>query len=345
MDGCDSPWLLAGGIEVGQGPGRGGARRCPGRPRSSCPLSVSRRATRHEGGSARRPGLPRWGRSSVFLVVRPSAPRNDQWAAGCVLGCGWLCWSGGFVTACRLVLGLALCLVPGRRCGDVSGLCTGLGPGGSVVGGLASGGVHHWCGLCRSLGVAPAGFCPGARPACPGPAHRRASAVVFQVPGEPGGGVPGCRGPGRGGRSSCPSSSGACGPPCRSPRTPGAGAACGRPSGVPDHLPGTAARQRSPGRSGPSPGSGTGGCRPPTSSRACRRREPAPGPGQDHETPGPAARAVAPGPLGGAAAWRAPSARAGAHRLAVHAPAPPRPQGRRGAPVPAGFRPRHRAQS
>ena len=212
------------------------------------------------------------------------------------MGCGWLCWSGGFVTACRLVLGLALCLVPGRRCGDVSGLCTRLDPGGSIVDGLASGGVHHWCGLCRSLGVAPAGFRPGTRPAHPGPAHRRASAVVFQVPGELGGGVPGCRGLGRGGSSS-PSSSGTCGPPCRSPRTPGAGAACGRPSGVPDHLPGTAARQRSPGRSGPSPGSDTGGCRPPTSLPAGRRREPRLT-RSGRETPGPAARAVAPGPFG-----------------------------------------------
>ena len=107
---------------------------------------------------------------------------------------------------------------------------------------------------------------PGRPPSTPrGPAHRRRSAVAFQVPGEPGGGGPGCRGPGRGGRSSCPSSSGTCGPPYRSPRTPGAGAARGRPSGVPDRFLGAAARGRSPDRSGPSPGSDTGGCRPPTS--------------------------------------------------------------------------------
>ena len=47
----------------------------------------------------------------------------------------------------------------------------------------------------------------------------------------------------------------------------------------------------------------------------------------------------------GCAATRPCSRMTGAHRLAVHAPAPPRPQGRGDAPVPAGFRPRHRAQS
>ncbi|WKR20910.1 hypothetical protein AIF0345_0803 [Actinomyces israelii] len=173
---------------------------------------------------------------------------------------------------CWVCLGLWLIVLVGRLCyclpdrvrprpasgtrapsEDASDLCTGLDPGGSVVDGLASGGVHHWRGLCRSFRVAPADLRPGTRPAHPGPAHRRRSAVALQVPGGLGGGVPGCRGPGRGGRSSCPSSSGTCGPPYRSPRTPGAGAARCRPSGVPDHLPGAAARGRSSGRSSPPP--------------------------------------------------------------------------------------------
>ena len=80
VDGCDSPRLLTGGVEVGQGPWRGGARRRPGRPRSSLSLTgLARRATRREGGSARRPGLPPPGSggSSSSWSSGPGTPRND----------------------------------------------------------------------------------------------------------------------------------------------------------------------------------------------------------------------------------------------------------------------------
>ena len=72
----------------------------------------------------------------------------------------------------------------------------------------------------RSLRVAPAGFRPGTRPAHPGPAHRRASAVALQVPGELLRGV--LAAPVRVESSGIPSllsCAGTCGPPYRSPRT------------------------------------------------------------------------------------------------------------------------------
>ena len=71
---------------------------------------------------------------------------------------------------CWVCLGLWLIVLVGRLCyclpdrvrprsasgtrapsEDASDLCTGLDPGGSVVDGLASGGVHHWRGLFRSF--------------------------------------------------------------------------------------------------------------------------------------------------------------------------------------------------
>ena len=213
---------------------------------------------------------------------------------------------------------------------DTSGLCTRLDPGGSIVDGLASGGVHHRRGLCRSLRVAPADLRPGTRPAHPGPAHRRMSAVAFQVPGELGGGGPGCRGLGRGGSSS-PSSSGTCGPPCRSPRTPGAGAARGRPSGVPDHFLGAAAGDGRQTDRVPLPGADTGGCRPPTCSPGLLVAGARAGPGQDHETPGPAARGWWRRVLSARPrqAWRALLTH-GRVRTASR-PTHPRPRGRRAA--------------
>ena len=127
------------------------------------------------------------------------------------------------VVGCWVCLGLWLIVLVGRLCcclpdrvrprpasgtrapsEDASDLCTRLDPGGNIVDGLASRGVHHWRGLFRSLRVAPVDFRPGTRPAHPGPAHRRTSAVAFQVPGELLGGGPGCRGLGRGGSSSPP---------------------------------------------------------------------------------------------------------------------------------------------
>ena len=226
---------------------------------------------------------------------------------------------------------------------DASDLCTRLDPGGSIVDGLASGGVHHWCGLCRSFRVAPAGFRPGTRPAHPGPARRRMSAVVFQVPGELGGGGPGCRGLGVEDR-------------LPSPRRAPAGRHVDRlahqdwcrllsPQSHNRPLswcssPGTVARYTSPSQvliqvdaAHPlHPGPVGGGS--PRLDRVGTRDS---GPG---------------GPGGGAGSFRRGrglagpgNARAGAHRLAAHAPAPTRPQGRGDAPVPAGLRPRHRAQS
>ena len=115
---------------------------------------------------------------------------------------------------CWVCLGLWLIVLVGRLCcclpdrvrprsasgtrapsEDASDLCTGLDPGGSVVDGLASGGVHHWRGLFRSFEGRTRRPPPGRPPSTPrGPAHRRRSAVAFQVPGGLGGGVPGCRG-------------------------------------------------------------------------------------------------------------------------------------------------------
>ncbi len=151
------------------------------------------------------------------------------------------------------------------------------------------------------------------RPAHPGPAHRRASAVAFQVPGELLGGV--LAPPVRVEYRLPLSCAGACGPPYRSPRTPGAGATCCRPNRVPDRFPRAAALGRSPGRSSTSPGAGTGGCRP-SAFPAGRRREPAPEPGRRHHPQAQQPRAVAPGPSRQGRGLAGPgSARAGARRL------------------------------
>ena len=67
--------------------------------------------------------------------------------------------------------------------------CIGRDLGVSIADGLASCGGGPSDRPSRSLRVAPADFRPGAVPAHPGPAHRGASAVALQVPGELGGGV------------------------------------------------------------------------------------------------------------------------------------------------------------
>ncbi|WKR22700.1 hypothetical protein AIF0345_2654 [Actinomyces israelii] len=189
-----------------------------------------------------------------------------MWAAGCVSD-GFESGVSGWLSCCSVLLvGLALCPVPRGGVELSLIVCTGVDLGGGIPGGLGSCGGGPSDRPSRSLRVAPAGFRPGTRPAHPGPAHRGASAVALQVPGELGGGV--LAAPARVESSGIPSllsCTGTCGPPYRSPRTPGAGAARGRPSGVPDRFLGAAARGRSPDRSGPSPGSDTGGCRPPTS--------------------------------------------------------------------------------
>ena len=267
---------------------------------------------------------------------------------------------------CWVCLGLWLIVLVGRLCyclpdrvrprsasgtrapsEDASDLCTELDPGGSVVDGLASGGVHHWRGLCRSFRVAPADLRPGTRPAHPGPAHRRRSAVALQVPGGLGGGGPGCRGPGwkivlsllvghlRAAISIASHTRGRCrawSPQWRN-RPP---SWCSSP--------GTVVRQIEPS----SPGSDTGGYRPPTSSRACWRREPR----RTRSGREPRARRPGSGGAGSLSAgprpggpWERTGGCAPCRGPRAHAPAPPRPQGRGDAPVPAGFRPRHRAQS
>ena len=108
--------------------------------------------------------------------------------------------------------------------------------------------------------------------------------------------------------------------------------------------PGTVVRQIEPS----SPGSDTGGYRPPTSSRACWRREPR----RTRSGREPRARRPGSGGAGSLSAgprpggpWERTGGCAPCRGPRAHAPAPPRPQGRGDAPVPAGFRPRHRAQS
>lgn len=139
---------------------------------------------------------------------------------------------------CRACLGLWLIVLVRRLCyclqnrvrsrwasgtralsGDVSDLCTRLDPGGNIVDGLASrgGGPSAWA--FSFLEGRVEGLRPGTRPAHPGPAHRRTSAVAFQVPRELLGSV--LAAAAWGGRSSSLSSSGTCGPPYRSPRIPG----------------------------------------------------------------------------------------------------------------------------
>ena len=110
---------------------------------------------------------------------------------------------------------------------------------GNIVDGLASRGVHHWCGLFRSLRVAPADFRPGTRPAHPGPAHRRMSAVAFQVVGELGGGV--LAAAAWGWRIVFPLLVGHLRAAMSIASQTRTGAACCRPNRVPDCFPGAAA--------------------------------------------------------------------------------------------------------
>ena len=180
----------------------------------------------------------------------------------------------------------------------------------------------------RSLRVVPADFRPGTVPAHPGPAHRRTSVVAFQVPGELGGGGPGCRGLGRGGSSS-PSSSGTCGPPYRSPRitdsVPHAVAPIAYPTAFLVQQPAMVARQI-----GSLPGCGYRWMSPThLLSRACRRRE-SRLTRSGREPRGPAAGGGGAGSFRrGCAAWRALGAH-GRVRTASRSTRP-RPRGRRAA--------------
>ena len=241
-----------------------------------------------------------------------------MWAAGCVSD-GFESGVSGWLSCCSVLLvGLALCPVPRGGVELSLIVCTGVDLGGGIPGGLGSCGGGPSDRPSRSLRVAPAGFRPGTRPAHPGPAHRGASAVALQVPGELGGGV--LAAPARVESSGIPSllsCTGTCGPPYRSPRTPGAGAARGRPSGAPDRFPRAAARGRSPGRSSTSPGAGVqvDAAHPPAPP-AGRRREPAPGPGRD-ASPGPAARGG-----GGAGTSRRGRGLTGPERTGGSAPPP-----------------------
>ena len=82
VDGHDALQGLTGGIKIVQAPWRGGARRCPGRPRSSCPSPVSPagRPVVRAGPLGVLVSPPRVGWVLIFLVVRPGAPGND-WLA------------------------------------------------------------------------------------------------------------------------------------------------------------------------------------------------------------------------------------------------------------------------
>ena len=200
---------------------------------------------------------------------------------------------------------------------------------GNIVDGLASRGVHHWCGLFRSLRVAPADFRPGTRPAHPGPAHRRMSAVAFQVVGELGGGV--LAAAAWGWRIVFPLLVGHLRAAMSIASQTRTGAACCRPNRVPDCFPGAAAGD---GRQvhEPLPGSDTGDIAHPlhpgwlaVKSRLTRSgREP-------RSAAGTVVRTF----RRGCAATRPCSRMTGAHRVAVHHHAPA-PQGRGDAPVPVG---------
>ena len=262
---------------------------------------------------------------------------------------------------CRACLGLWLIVLVRRLCyclqnrvrprpasgtrapsEDASDLCTRLDPGGNIVNGLASRGVHHWCGLFRSLRVAPADFRPGTRPAHPGPAHRRMSAVAFQVVGELGGGV--LAATAWGWRIVFPLLVGHLRAAMSIASQTRTGAACCRPNRVPDCFPGAAAGD---GRQVHEPLSGADirdiahplhpGWLAVKSRLTRSGREPRSAAGTVVRTFRRGCAATRPcSRTGGCAPPRGPRTRA---------PAAAGPQGRSDAPVPAGFRPRRRAQS
>ena len=124
-DGCDAPWLLAGGVEVGQGLGVVE----PGVVQDDRDLlsliGLARRTTYHEGGSARRSGLPGSGRSS------------SSWSSGSVPRRTTGSPSRGPRTVLSSFLWGATCVLsrprarrgPRRRCRPPSLLSGGLRPG------------------------------------------------------------------------------------------------------------------------------------------------------------------------------------------------------------------------
>ena len=252
---------------------------------------------------------------------------------------------------CWVCLGLWLIVLVGRLCyclpdrvrprpasgtrapsEDASDLCTGLDPGGSVVDGLASGGVHHWRGLFRSFEGRtrrpPPGHPPSTPRSCPPKEECRSPSGAWRA-GRRRAGLPR---PGAGWKivlsllvghlraaiSIASHTRGRCRALSPQWRT--------RPPSW-CSSPGTVVRQIEPS----SPGSDTGGYRPPTSSRACWRREPR------RTRSGREPRARRPGsggagPFGGAAAWRA----LGTHGRVRTVPRPTRPRPR--APAAAGPR-------
>ena len=79
VDGHDALQGLTGGIKIVQAPWRGGARRCPGRPRSSCPSPVSPagRPVVRAGPLGVLVSHPGSGGSSSSWSSGPGTPRND----------------------------------------------------------------------------------------------------------------------------------------------------------------------------------------------------------------------------------------------------------------------------